>query len=380
MNKIFDVVVIGLGAHGSSAIYHLSKTGYKVCGTDRFMPPHTHGSSHGQSRIIRQAYHESPLYVPLVKEAYNLWNELEEVSGKKLLLKTGGIILGSADSMVIAGAKLSAETHGVRYEYLHSKEISERFPALKPTEETVAVVEQNAGILYPEACIKANLKQAADNGATLLYNEVVTAIIPKNNSVEIITDKGKYQSSKLIVSAGAWLNDLLPQLQLPLTIKRQVLFWFKNTNTQLQEYLFPDKLPIYIWEYTHGRIFYGFPDLGDGIKTAPHHEGQPIHPDLLSQNVSTDEINDMKKIADKYLAMDSVFNYSAVCMYTNTPDEHFIIDYHPAYKNIIIASPCSGHGFKFSSVIGKILSDMTMEQQVQFDILPFRIGRFFEKR
>src|SRR3982751_4887703 len=198
MNNHFDVVVLGLGANGSSALYHLSKTKYRVCGIDRFTPPHVFGSSHGQSRIIRQAYHESPMYVPLVKEAYNLWHELEEISGEHLLLQTGGVILGSEESMIIHGARLSAETHGIPYEYLHSKEIKQRFPVLQPTEDTVAVVEKEAGILFPEKCIQANLNQAVHNGATLQYNEVVTAIIPNDNEVEIVTDKGSYQTSKLI--------------------------------------------------------------------------------------------------------------------------------------------------------------------------------------
>ncbi len=380
MNKNFDVIVLGLGAHGSSAIFHLSKNNLKVCGIDRFTPPHVFGSSHGQSRIIRQAYHESPMYVPLVKKAYKLWDELEQISGKQLLLKTSGIILGdNAGAMIVKGAILSAETHNVPYEYLHSNEIKERFPALKPTEDTVAVVEQSAGILFPEECIKTNLHLAANNGAELLYNEVVMSIVSTNDTIEIVTDKDSYQTKKLIVSAGAWLNDLLPELHLPVNIKRQVLFWFKNTSEELQQFISADKLPIYIWEYTHGRIFYGFPDLGNGIKIAPHHEGQPLHPDLLSKEVSEEEINQMKNIIDEYFNVNTVFNYSDVCMYTNTPDEHFIIDHHPSNNNIIIASPCSGHGFKFSSAIGKILSDMATGKALDFDISPFSIKRFMIK-
>jgi sarcosine oxidase len=319
------------------------------------------------------------MYVPLVKEAYNLWRQLEEASGKKLLLQTGGVILGSEDAMVIAGAKLSAETHGVPYEYLHSKEIKERFPAFKPMEETVAVVEKDAGILFPEACIEANLGQAKKKGATLLYNEVVTRIIPSNNSVEIVTNKGTYQTAKLIISAGAWMGDMIPELNLPLSVKRQVLFWFTNTNPSLQSNLLPEHLPIYIWEYKKGRIFYGFPDLGDGIKIAPHHEGQTAHPDLLTKEVSDEEVADMEVTIYTYLAMEARFHYSDVCMYTNTPDEHFIIDYHPLYKHIVIGSPCSGHGFKFSSLTGKILADMATDQPVHFNISPFKIGRFFDK-
>ena len=376
MNKIFDVIVLGLGAHGSSAVYHLSKKNIKVCGIDRFTPPHAFGSSHGQSRIIRQAYHESPMYVPLVMEAYKLWNELENISGKNLLLKTGGIILGDENSMIVNGAKLSAETHNVPYDYLNYTEIQREFPVLRPTEETVAIVEQNAGILFPEECIKTNLELANKNGATLLFGEIVQSINIKNNSVEVVTDKNIYETQKLIVSVGAWLNDLLPELKLPLNIKRQVLFWFKNDNKQMQKFIEPKHLPIFIWEYSSPHIFYGFPDLGNGIKIAPHHEGQPIHPDLLSKEVYENEIKQMKNVLDEYFNVNATFNFSDVCMYTNTPDEHFIIDYYPSNKNVIIASPCSGHGFKFSSAIGKILCEMATNQPVQFDITPFRINRF----
>ncbi len=369
-------MVLGLGANGSSALYHLSRAGYNVCGIDRFVPPHTHGSSHGQSRIIRQAYHESPMYVPLVKEAYTLWHELEQVSGKKLFLKTGGVVLGAADATIVKGARLSAEIYRVPYEYLNNEAIQQRFPALKPTRDTVAVVEANAGILFPEDCIATHLQQAVKNGAALLYNEQVTAIRPGNNRVEIITNKATYHTRKLIVSAGAWLGDLMPDLHLPLTIKRQVLYWFLNTSAQQQPYIMPGHLPVYLWEYKPGRIFYGFPDMGKGIKIALHHEGQTIHPDQLSQQVSDEERKGMKQLMNTYLNIAARFNSSAVCMYTNTPDEHFIIDYHPIYPHIIIASPCSGHGFKFSSLTGKILADMALEKKVPFDLTPFRISRF----
>ncbi len=373
----FDVIVLGLGANGSSALYHLSKTGLKVCGIDRFTPPHTFGSSHGQSRIIRQAYHESPMYVPLVKEAYKLWDELETAYRKQLFLKTGGLMLGAADAGVITGAKLSAETHDIAYEYLNNNEIQQCFPALKVNEETVAVLERDAGILFPEECIRANLTLAKKNGAILLYNEKVIAIKPSNNSVEIMTDKGSYVVHKLIVSAGAWLGQLLPELKLPLVVERQVLYWYKNENPALQKALVPKALPIYIWEYQKQKTFYGFGDLGDGIKIANHHAGTPIEPDLLSPEVSEEERVAMDEIVHYHINIKPQFHYSSVCMYTNTPDEHFILDNHPQHKNIIIGSPCSGHGFKFSSLSGKILADMALEKEVGFDLKPFRIARFF---
>lgn len=376
MIKDFDVIVLGLGANGSSAVYHLSKTGTKVLGIDRFTPPHTHGSSHGQSRIIRQAYHENPLYVPLVKEAYNLWYEIEKTAGKKLFLKTGGLMLGSADSAVINGARLSAETCDIPFEYLDNNSIKKRFPAFRPSHNTVGLLEKDAGILFPEACVQTYLQEAHKNGAVLHNNERVIRIVPNENFIEIITDKTTYYTSKLIISAGAWLNELMPDLHLPLTVERQVLYWFINTNKKLQQHFLPANLPVYIWEYLPGKMFYGFPDLGDGIKIAFHHAGEPVTPDTLTKAVSEDEINSITAVAEKYLNIDAKFNYSATCMYTNTPDENFIIDFHPHYNNIIIASPCSGHGFKFASLTGKILSDMATGQQVLFDLSPFRISRF----
>ena len=377
MKTIFDVIVLGLGANGSSALYHLSKTGLKVCGIDRFTPPHTFGSSHGQSRIIRQAYHESPMYVPLVKEAYLLWSELEKQWGKPLFLQTGGLMLGAAGSNIVNGARLSAETHNIAYKFLNKNDLQKQFPALKIKKETVGVSEQEAGILFPEECIKANLYMAQNNGALLLYNEKVTAIKP-NKVVEIVTDKNTYHTHKLIVSAGAWLSQVLPELNLPLTIERQVLYWYKNLNPLLQPSLLPNALPIYIWEYEKDKFFYGFGDLGDGIKIANHHAGQPVQPDLLSQDVTAKEKEAMTKIVNQYLNINAHLNYTSVCIYTNTPDEHFIIDYHPQHNNIIIGSPCSGHGFKFSSLTGKLLADMALENQIAFDMKPFEIERFFK--
>ena len=301
MGATFDVIVLGLGANGSSALYNLSKTGKKVLGIDRYHPPHTFGSSHGESRIIRQAYHENPMYVPFVKEAYNLWNEVERESGKNLLLKTGGIMLGAPDASVVKGSMLSAETFNIAYEYLNYKDLKFRFPAFSPTEDTVGVLEKEAGILYPEACIETFLSLAQQNGAQLNFDEKVLSIERKSDHVEITTSVDTYHTTKLIVSAGAWLNELMPELKLPLAVERQVLFWFKNTDARIQEYFQPQKLPIYIWEYLPNEMFYGFPDLGNGIKIAHHHAGERIDPDELSQYVSDEEVAGMQKLTVDHL-------------------------------------------------------------------------------
>ena len=263
------------------------------------------------------------------------------------------------------------------YEYLDAKNIKQKFPALKPTNKTVAVVEKDAGILFPEKCIATNIKLAAKNGATLLFNKVVQSINQHKDSIEIVTDKTTYTTEKLIVSAGAWLNELMPELHLPLTVERQVLYWFKNENASWQPNLLPGKLPVYIWEYEKGKMFYGFPDVGSGIKIAFHHAGERIVPENLRNMIADKkEVEDIKQIASTFLEIEPCFNYADFCMYTNTPDEHFIIDFYPSNHNIIIASPCSGHGFKFASVIGKIVSDMATDQSTQFDLKPFRINRF----
>jgi sarcosine oxidase len=373
MQRSLDVLVVGLGAHGSAALYHLSKTGKKVAGIDRYTPPHVYGSSHGGSRIIRQAYHESPFYVPLVRAAYPIWEQLQRESGTTLLIKTGGLLLGSEGGAMISGARLSAETYGIEYDLLDAANLRRRFPAFRAGPDTIGLWEKEAGILFPEACIRAWLAGAAANGASLYYNERVTAILPRKEDVEVTTDRCKYNAKKVIVSAGAWLTTLLPGLHLPLTIERQVVCWFSDRSGQ--KHFLPANMPVYIWEYGPGRLFYGIPQLEDGIKIAIHHAGRRIQPDELKQDASEAEVGAMQDIARTCLDIDPVFRSASVCMYTNTPDEHFLIDTHPECEHILIASPCSGHGFKFSSLIGKILSDLAGNQPVEFDLSPFALER-----
>jgi sarcosine oxidase len=370
----FDILVIGLGAHGSSALYHLAKTGRKVAGIDRFTPPHLHGSSHGQSRIIREAYHEDPVYVPFVQAAYDLWDELQREAGRTLLVGTGGLLLGRPETMVVRGARLSAETHGLSYEWLAAADIRRRFPAFRPTEDTVAVYERRAGILFPEECIRAHLAGAAARGAEIRTEETVESVMPSGEGVEVRTSKGRYLAGKVIVSAGAWVGELLPELRLPLHIERQVVCWFRDAGAG--SVLQSERMPVYIWEYAPGRLFYGFPDMGEGIKIGFHHGGRHITAGDLRQDVGAEETAEIQEIAHTYLAIEPVYNTSSVCMYTNTPDEHFIIDEYPGCPQILVLSPCSGHGFKFSSVVGKIASDWATGRQPAFDLRPFLFGRF----
>jgi sarcosine oxidase len=376
MSNFFDVIVVGLGAMGSAASYHLAKRGKKVLGLDRFTPPHTFGSSHGQTRIIREAYFEHPLYVPLIQRAYDLWTQLENESGAKLFQQTGGLMIGRPDGVILNGAKRSAEEHRLPYDLLSADDIVRRFPALKPGEDMVAVWEPRAGILFPETCVEAHLALARKQGASLHFEEQALRWNPDSTGVRVITSQGEYRAERLILTAGGWINSLLPDLNLPFTVERQVLFWFEPRSELTQ--FNADRCPIHIWEYESGKFFYGFPDLGNGVKVARHHDGDAAHPDSLNREVSAQESETMRRLVRKFLPdADGPLRSSAVCMYTNTPDEHFFIDAHPAFPQVTIASPCSGHGFKFSSVIGEILADLVVDEKSRFDLSLFR-NRFID--
>lgn len=378
MNKknYFDAMVIGLGITGAATLYQLSQLGITVAGIEQYHSPHNLGSSHGESRIIRQAYFETPLYVPLVQRAYEIWKSIEKKSGRKLLLENGSLMIGNKDSSVITGAVKSAELYNLPYEFLEDNALNAKFPALRTTKNTVAVLEKQAGLLYPETCLQTLLDLAKSDGALLLFNEKVLSIIPEQTQITIITEKDIYITEKIILSAGAWLNKLLPQLTLPLNIERRVVHWFKPEYSTVIDYFSPSQLPVYIWEYENNKMFYGFPDLGNGLKIANTKIGVYVDPDNLDRNISSIEIKEMEELTAQHFNIVPRHIKSSVCMYTMTPDENFIIDRHPLYQNIIIASPCSGHGFKFASAIGKILADLATDQNPDFDLSRFSIKRF----
>jgi sarcosine oxidase len=375
MPSDYEVIVVGLGAMGSSAAYHLAKSGLRVLGLDRYHPPHNFGSSHGLTRIIREAYFEDPLYVPLVQRAYELWAELEKKSGRQLLLKTGGLMIGPADGALVCGASRSAEQHHLPHEILNTTNLAQKFPMFKVGDQPMAVWEPRAGILFPERAIQTNLDLAAELGARLRFNEPVRKWEPLEKGVRVFTDSNSYTANHLVLSPGAWMNCLLPAQNLPLTVERQVLYWFRPVSRL--DFFGPDRLPIFIRQYAPDRFFYGFPDLGDCVKVAFHHQGGRLEPDALSQNVEPNEIEEMRDVLNEYLPdANGELRSTAVCMYTNTPDEHFVLDYHPNFPQVIVASPCSGHGFKFSPVIGEMIAGMIEGKEPRFDLDLFKITRF----
>jgi sarcosine oxidase len=371
----YDVIIAGLGAMGSAAAYHLAADGSRVLGLDRFQPPHQLGSSHGLTRIIREAYFEHPSYVPLVQRAYELWAELEKNSGRRLLQQTGGVMIGPPGGALVGGARRSAEEHRLRHELLSSAELRRRFPVFHPATEMIGVWEPRAGVLFPEAAVQAHLELAAKRGATLRFNEPVLKWKPHGEGVRVQSAKRAYTADQLLLAAGAWTQSLAGQLNLPLAIERQVLYWFEP-RSQAADFQ-PQQCPIHIWEHAPRRYFYGFPELGDGVKVAVHHEGEPAQPETVRREVSSQEIEAMRTLLRRFLpAAEGRLRSQAVCLYTNTPDEHFILDRHPQHPQVLVASPCSGHGFKFSSVIGELVAKLLRGQRPAFDLSLFRISRF----
>ena len=375
MTDSYDVAVVGLGAMGSAAAYHLARRGLNVLGLDRYSPPHSLGSSHGETRIIREAYAEHPSYVPIVQRAHELWTELEQDTGRALLLQTAGLTIGPPDGDNITGAELSARRHHLPYERLSAKEVSRRYPGLRPEEATVAILDPRAGVLYPEACIEAHIQMARQNGATLRFEEPVTSWNGDGGGVRVVTSQDQYLADRLVLSAGAWMRSLTAELRLPVKVERQVLVWFEPAANP--EHFTPQRCPIFIWEHVGGQIFYGFPDLGQGVKVARLHQGELTDPDALRREVGPDDTEPVRALLRRLLPDASGRQRAAqACMFTNTPDYHFLIDHHPVYSQVIIASPCSGHGFKFASAIGEILADLLIDGRSRFDLSLFALDRF----
>jgi len=366
-----DVIIAGLGAMGSAAAFHLARRGVRVLGLDRHTPPHAFGSSHGDSRIIREAYFEHPVYVPMVQRAFELWRELETMSCTTLLTRTGGLMIGRPESELVAGARRSAEAHGLVHTLLSAGEVRARFPALHPEGDMVAVWEPRAGILLPEACISATLAQARQHGATLCFAEPVQSWSADGDNVRVSTAHGEYRARHLIITAGAWVGSLLPTPDLPFAIERQVLHWFEAARDA--DSFAAQCCPVHLWQFDGRRFFYGFPDIGSGVKAAFHHEGEVTTVENVRRDVAPAEVEATRPVLRRFLpAADGPLRASVVCVYTNTRDGHFWIDHHPRHPQVLVASPCSGHGFKFAPVIGEVLADMVQDMPPRFDLQLFR--------
>lgn len=369
----YDVIVLGLGGMGSAAAYHLAQRGARVLGLEQFGAAHDQGSSHGRTRVIRQAYYEGPDYVPLLFRAYDLWHALEREAGVTLLHKTGALHLGAPDSPAVAGAALSARTHHIPHEMLTAEDIRKRYPVLTPQAGQVALLEYEAGTLPPEQCVTIHLDLARGRGADLHFQERVESWSASPAGVSVRTAKGTYQGGRLLITAGPWTAQVLAGLGLPLQVTRAVVYWFEPIARR-EEF---KKIPVYLWE-DHGTYAYGFPYFdGQGLKCGFHHAHYEVTtPETIRRQVGDDERSRMRAHLAKLMpdAAGEVVSVST-CMYTNTPDYHFIIDRHPAHEQVVLACGFSGHGFKFASVFGEVLADLALEGTTAQPIELFALRR-----
>jgi sarcosine oxidase len=375
----YDAVVVGLGAMGSAAAYQLASRGARVLGLEAFGRAHELGSSGGLTRIIRLAYFEHPDYVPLLRAAWDLWPRIEAEAGMDQLIQvTGGLYIGRRGSAVLDGSLNSAKTHGLAHEILDADQVGERFPALMLDEDMAALHEPLAGILFPEKCIAAHLALAERHGAELHFDERVTgwSSEAEGGGITVSTTAGTYSAAKLIVAVGAWLPNLAPELSLPLRVERNVLFWYEPLARP--EHFSAEKLPVWILELDEDYAFYGFPMIpGQGVKVARHHGGREVDPDHIDRDATEEDERPVRDFMTHYMPEANGRRLdSRVCMYTNTPDFNFILDFHPRDRRVVIASPCSGHGFKFSNVIGSIAADLALDGRTEFEIGFLSIDRF----
>ena len=383
----YDTLVLGLGAMGSAALYQLAKRGQRAAGIDQFSPPHTLGSSHGDTRVTRLAIGEGAHYTPLVMRSHELWRGIERETSRDLLTTTGGLIISSRSTTsrmhvqdFFGTTVAAAEHYGIAHEILDARAIRQRFPQFNISDDEIGYYEYEAGFLRPEACVAAQLALAEKYGAAIHRNETVLGFEDTGTGVTVRTDKDTYTADRLIVSAGAWLPQLIgSKYARPFKVRRQLLFWFAARGS-----VTPFKLgnfPIYIWELQgRDQAIYGFPATDGetgGVKVATQQYKTETTPETVDRMVSEPEIRAMHEYIAPYLPGLSERCVKAVaCLYTVTPDAEFVIDTHPEMPRVIIASPCSGHGFKHSAAIGEALSQLIIDGKSRLDLSPFTFNRF----
>lgn len=374
----WDVIILGLGAMGSASAYHLARRGTRVLGIEQFTSPHDQGSSHGGSRIIRQAYWEGAEYIPLVSRAFELWRKLERDAGACLLHITGGVVIGAAGRELVKRTIAAAQKHAISIEILNGRETSRRFPAFALAAGEAAVYEPGAGYLIPEDCLRAHLEMAIRSGADFRFGEKVLRWTAGDGGVEVIASRGTYRGGHLVITAGPWANEALGAL-FPMRVTRQVMVWI-DPRGGIGPFL-PERFPIYVAEDLRGGApVYGFPAIDGphaGVKAAIHGSDVECTPETVDRAVHE---ADLRRTIDavklRMPALDGRVLRAKTCLYTMTPDENFIIGTHPRFSSCTIACGFSGHGFKFSSVVGEVLADLAADGVTRHPIGLFSPLRF----
>jgi sarcosine oxidase len=372
-DRVFDAVVLGLGAMGSAALYQLSLRKAAVLGLDQFKPPHEFGSSHGETRITRIACGEGAEYSVFASRSHDIWRDLERKTGKDLLTQNGLLVISGQGQRAANHEKPAflqttidaAEAAGVSYERMTGLEARRRFPAFNLRDDDSVYFDKVGGFVRPEACVQTQLELAEANGAIIRTNEAVTGFAQRGTIVEVQTAQARYKARRLVVAAGAWLPGLLPPGQrAPFTVRRQVLYWFRAKEGSFDGFR-PENFPVYIWQLPAPQAIYGFPAVhgpDEGIKLATEQYSSETTPQAVDRTVSREEIEQMYEtyVAPYFPALMPAPIKTKVCLYTCVAGARFIIDYHPDNERVILASPCSGHGFKHSAAVGEVLAQMAL--------------------
>lgn len=375
MAERYDAIVVGVGGMGSATVFHLARRGRRVLGLERFDVLHPFGSSHGLNRIIRLAYSEHPSYVPLLRRAYELWHELEDLDGRKLLYTTGNLEGGLPEGDVFQGAREAAELHGLAFDELTGQEVNERWPGYRLPSELRVVFQPDGGFLASEECILAHVRQAMARGGEIHWREAVVDWGPLDDGVWVQTDRARYEADRLVLAAGAWMSKLLPELASLAVPERQVLAWLQPTRSDLFSL---ERFPVFYLQVEEGR-YYGFPEWGiPGFKFGKYnHLRELADPDAMDREPNDRDEEVLRGFARRYFPEGEGPTVALkACLFTNTPDEHFIVDLHPSYPQVVVASPCSGHGYKFASVMGEIVADLVERGGTGHDLSLFRMSRF----
>jgi sarcosine oxidase len=363
----YDAIVLGTGGVGSAALFHLARRGARVLGIDRFEPGHDRGSSHGQTRLIRQAYFEHPDYVPLVLRAFELWRELEELAGETLYNQVGLVQIGPAQGEVISGVRLSAHMHALPIEELTAVDCEARFPGFRVHESFRAIFEIRAGYLLVENCVRAHAAQAIRLGAELHTGETIRDWRPEGRGVVVETDRGSYEADRLVITAGAWASQLLGRLNIPLEVRRKPLFWWR---TRGETYRAERGCPGFLYDLPQG-CFYGVPQIDEAGVKASEHTGGTVVTDPLEVDRQLDPTEQARVAAfvGEHLC-DATTDCTGhtVCMYTMTRDAHLVVDRHPEHPQVALAAGLSGHGFKFTCVLGEVLSQLALDGRTPLPI------------
>ncbi len=382
-NMIFDVIVVGVGSMGAPACYQLAKRGVKVLGLEQGSLPSPLAAFAGATRVIRLSYTEHPGYVPLLRGAYKLWDELGEATGREFLKRTGAVYLGPPEGYLVGGAKQSAEEHGLKHTIYSADELRERWPQFQLPDGFVGMHEEEGGYVYSEQSVAAYADLALREGAELLGHEPVTDWRTEDGGVVVRTERGEYHAGHVVFTTGAWSGKLLQQLGVELTVTRSVPCW---TWPREPELFTEDRFPVWMADADKGAVYYGFPLTPDGsggvgLKAALHFPSRETDPDTVVREPEPGEEEEVRGGLRRFVpGGDGLLLSQRVCLYHNTPDGHFIVDRHPECDRAIMACGFSGHGFKFASVMGAVLADLATEGKTDWPIGFLGLSRFSESR